>query len=309
MQSVWLVTGATSGVGEALVTQILSRGDKVIASGRNVELRLGPKTHVSPDLAFLELDITAPQLEIDAQVKKAWHIFGRIDVLFNNAGRSALKAAEEAEDADVNEMFQVNVFGPMRMTRAVFPFLRAQGGGCVAFTSSSTAWASLPFMTHYASSKAALSVYVEALHKESIPLGIRCVAFECGGMPTLLGQPREEAKGAFGAQPDIEGYQPQFAELMGVFAKFGMDMMPGDLVKVATTMVDVVKREGRAEGKPWATRVPLGSDGWGFASQKVEEHRKVLDEWRGISFGTDRYGQRDVASKSVYKFTTVLEKA
>jgi NADP-dependent 3-hydroxy acid dehydrogenase YdfG len=92
---VWLVTGATSGIGAALIDQIVARGDKVIASGRKVEQRLA---HLkSENLALLELDITARPAEIEVQVKKAWDFFGHIDVLMNNAGISGLKAAEEAE--------------------------------------------------------------------------------------------------------------------------------------------------------------------------------------------------------------------
>lgn len=92
---IWLVTGTTSGIGAALVEHIVSRGDKVIASGRRVEQRLA---HLkSDDVAFLELDITANAADIDMAVKKAWDIFGHIDVLMNNAGMFAMKAAEEAE--------------------------------------------------------------------------------------------------------------------------------------------------------------------------------------------------------------------
>jgi NADP-dependent 3-hydroxy acid dehydrogenase YdfG len=92
---IWLVTGTTSGIGAALVEHIVSRGDKVIASGRRVEQRLA---HLKSDnVAFLELDITINAAEIDVAVKKAWDIFGHIDVLMNNAGMSAMKAAEEAE--------------------------------------------------------------------------------------------------------------------------------------------------------------------------------------------------------------------
>lgn len=92
---VWLVTGSTSGIGAALINHIVERGDKVVASGRKVEQRLG---HLkSENLALLELDITADISEIAAQVAKAWDIFGRIDVVMNNAGMSAMKSAEEAE--------------------------------------------------------------------------------------------------------------------------------------------------------------------------------------------------------------------
>jgi len=92
---VWLVTGATSGIGAALVQHIVSRGDKVIASGRQVERRL---SHLKSDnFALLELDIASGSSEIKLQVQKAWDIFGHIDILMNNAGISAMKSAEEAE--------------------------------------------------------------------------------------------------------------------------------------------------------------------------------------------------------------------
>jgi NADP-dependent 3-hydroxy acid dehydrogenase YdfG len=92
---VWLVTGSTSGIGAALIEHIVSRGDKVIASGRKVEQKLG---HLKSDnLALLELDITASFAEISAQINKAWNIFGHIDILMNNAGMSAMRSAEEAE--------------------------------------------------------------------------------------------------------------------------------------------------------------------------------------------------------------------
>jgi len=94
---VWLVTGATSGIGAAIVNEIVARGDKVIASGRKIEERLG---HLKSDnFALLELNITAGQADLAARIKEAWGIFGHVDVLVNNAGMSAMKPAEEAEYA------------------------------------------------------------------------------------------------------------------------------------------------------------------------------------------------------------------
>ncbi|KAH0542441.1 hypothetical protein FGG08_003196 [Glutinoglossum americanum] len=303
---VWLVTGTTSGIGAALVDHIIARGDRVIASGRKAEQRLG---HLKSDnIAVLELDIAAGRAEIDTQVKKAWNIFGHIDVLVNNAGMSAMKSAEEADDAFINNMFQVNLFGHMHVTQAILPFLRAQGHGCIGFTSSSTAWAPLPFMSHYAASKAALSVYVESLHKEVRPLGIQCVAFECGGFPTHLGQPRDAGEAGFGsAGPAVAAYGPLFGELVGMFAADPMAHMPGDLAKAATAVVDIIKREGMAAGRPWAVRVALGSDGMGSVRQKCEEQLKLVDGWKDVSYSTDRDGQRVVTSKEMLKFTSILE--
>jgi NADP-dependent 3-hydroxy acid dehydrogenase YdfG len=92
---VWIVTGSTSGIGASLVKEIVARGDRVIATGRKVEEKLG---HLKSDsLALLEFDVTAERAEIDAKIKEAWGIFGHIDVVMNNAGVTALKSAEEAE--------------------------------------------------------------------------------------------------------------------------------------------------------------------------------------------------------------------
>ncbi|KAH8883475.1 NAD(P)-binding protein [Thozetella sp. PMI_491] len=302
---VWLVTGSTSGIGEATVAEIVQRGDRVIAAGRQVEKRLG---HLkSTNLQLLELDISGGFAEIQDRIREAWEVFGRIDVLFNNAGMSAMKSAEEADEKFVNDMFQVNLFGHMRVTQAILPFFRTQGHGRIAFTSSSTLWAPLPFMSHYAASKAALSAYVESLDKEVRPMGIRCVAIECGGFPTKLGQPRDASALAFGSNsPAIEEYSPLFGALVGKFATNPMVHMPGDLSKAAARIVDIIKQEGKAVGKSWAVRVALGSDGMGSAKQRCEEQLKLVEIWNSFSCSTDRGDQEPTAVQEMFEFTTVL---
>ena len=92
---VWLVTGCTSGIGLAFVEAITSVGDKVIVTGRNAEQRIG---HLKSDnVAVLDLDILATKKEIDTQIEKAVAIFGKLDVLVNNAGGSTARVVEEAE--------------------------------------------------------------------------------------------------------------------------------------------------------------------------------------------------------------------
>ncbi|KAK3317812.1 hypothetical protein B0T19DRAFT_298572 [Cercophora scortea] len=311
---VWLVTGTTSGIGRALIEQIVSRGDKVIASGRQVEERLGALK--SDSLALLELDMTAGPAVMSDKVKEAWSIFGHIDILLNNAGMSAMRSAEESDESYIHKMFTVNLFGPMHLTQALLPFLRARTASGTApparigFTSSSSAWTPLPFMSHYASSKAALSAYVESLHKEVSPLGITCVAFECGGFPTHLGQPRAEGDTAFASSPTSTGngaYGKGMAALGGMFMSDPMAFMPGDLGKVARGMVDVLKREGVAEGRPWAVRVLFGSDAFDSVRQKCEEMLRLTGEWKDVSYGTDRDGYGHVTRRDYLEFVSILE--
>ncbi|KAK3689576.1 hypothetical protein B0T22DRAFT_427941 [Podospora appendiculata] len=310
---VWLVTGTTSGIGRALIEHIVSRGDKVIASGRKIEERLGSLK--SESLALLELDMTAGPAAMADKVKEAWSIFGHIDILLNNAGMSAMRTAEESDESYISKMFTVNLFGPMQLTQALLPYLRAARSGAAAaparigFTSSSTAWTPLPFMAHYAASKAALSAYVEALHKEVAPLGIDCVAFECGGFPTHLGQPRAEGETAFASESSggIAAYAPGMAALGGMFMADPMAFMPGDLGKVAVGMVDVLKREGVAAGRPWAVRVLFGSDAFDSVRQKCDEMLRLTGEWKDVSYGTDRDGYAHVTRREYLEFVSILE--
>jgi len=210
----------------------------------------------------------------------------------------------------IDNMFQVNLFGHMRVTQAILPHFRRQGHGRIGFTSSSTASAPLPFMSHYAASKAALSAYVEGLDREVRPLGIRCVAIECGGFPTHLGQPRNPDQSGFGSNgPAIEAYQPLFAELVGNFATDPMGHMPGDLTKAANRISDVLKREGMAAGRPWVPRLALGSDGWASMKQKCDELLVIVGGWKNVSVSTDREGQKVASVEEMSKFTSILEDA
>jgi short-subunit dehydrogenase len=165
-------------------------------------------------------------------------------------------------------------------------------------------------MSHYAASKAGLSAYVEALHKEIRPLGLRCVAFECGGFPTNLGQPRESSTGeGFGSLgPSVDDYAPLFGKLVSKFATNPMAHMPGDVQKAADRIIDTIKREGMVGQRSWAIRVALGSDGLGSAKQKAEEQLKLIEIWKDVSSSTDREeGVESVANKEMFEFTTILE--
>jgi NAD(P)-dependent dehydrogenase (short-subunit alcohol dehydrogenase family) len=160
----------------------------------------------------------------------------------------------------------------------------------------------LPTMSHYSMTKAALSVFAETLHKEVCDLGIRSVAFDCGGFITNLMQPRE---GNHATPPSeaTEVYKPLLAEFLGMFATDPLGLMPGDPAKAASTMVDVVKGEGVATGRPWATRVVLGSDAFDSAKHRREEELKLLKDWEPVSSSTD--GRKYVPREDLRKYTIV----
>ncbi|KAK0664629.1 putative dehydrogenase [Cercophora samala] len=324
----YLITGTTSGMGLALVKHLLSQSQNVIATGRDIVSRF-PREIVAAheeNLRLLELDITADVDTLQEIAREAWGLFpGGVDVLFNNAGMSAVKACEEASEEYIQQIYTVNLFGPMRLTTAFLPLLRQKtttttaSSTVIAFTSSSAAWTPLPFMAHYASSKAALSAYLESLAKEvnPPPFRISVVGFECGGCVTNLGQPRQhkqqqqpQSGGSGGLlakqQEEKTVYGDGLGKLVGMFTRDAMAYMPGDADKMARAMVGVIERVGKQGGGKVPVRLVLGSDAWESVKQKVEETQQVLEEWKEVSWGTDREGVRGGAEGDYLRAVSIL---
>ncbi|KAH6999635.1 hypothetical protein EDB80DRAFT_812792 [Ilyonectria destructans] len=284
---VWLVTGASAGIGAALVEEIVRRGDKVIAANRQVDQMAD---RASENVSLLELDITSGSKVIASKVKEAWQIFGHIDVLVNNAGTFLFAPFEDISDDDAERIFQTNVFGQLHMTRAILPFFRQQGSGTITFTASNQLWGNMPYTTYYNMTKWTNSSFAESLHKEVSSLGIRCVAFECGGVATRLFESREKDKVASEQNKEdkspIEAYVPGFTAASQDLAEWGMP--PGDPAKVAKAMADVVKGEGMAAGRVWSSRIALGSDSLRWRKIKRQQEAVVMDRWEDVTLSTDR---------------------
>lgn len=290
-QLVWLITGTTSGIGAALVKAISNRGDLVIATGRNVEQRLA--SIQSDNTAVLDLDLSAPRDKINTQVEKAIAIFGRIDVLINNAGVSDMSSIEETSDDAMARMFDVNLFGAWRVTQAVLPHMRARRQGRIGFVGSGIGWAPMPFVGVYSMAKAALGRLVDTLDKEVGPLGIRVVCFEAGGFPTNSGNQgqgtREDDKAAGGPpEPEIDDYQPGFRKQIQGFMEDVVAHLPGDTGRFPEAVIDVIKGEGMAQGRKWPVRVALGPDCAAVIRQKCRETMDMMDEWEDVSTMTIR---------------------
>ncbi|EEB93264.1 hypothetical protein MPER_08107 [Moniliophthora perniciosa FA553] len=158
-QLVWFITGTTSGFGHRLVKLALARGDLVIATARSLEKldALYSDSSKNQSLRLLQLDITIGFDKIKDIVQEAVKVWGRIDVLVNNAGNGYLGLVEEATSEMYRRQFETNVFGIMDVTNAVLPYMRARKSGTIVTIGSRSVWrADTPGIGAYAASKATI---------------------------------------------------------------------------------------------------------------------------------------------------------
>jgi NADP-dependent 3-hydroxy acid dehydrogenase YdfG len=133
MSLVWLITGCSSGFGQHFAAAALARGDKAIATARNLSsIQYLSETGAS----LLQLDLTWPQQRINDTITQAISIHGRIDVLLNNAGFVQIGLWEDLAYEDWVRSFETNVFGTIKVTKALLPQMRERRSGTVVFISS-----------------------------------------------------------------------------------------------------------------------------------------------------------------------------
>ncbi|WP_371573093.1 oxidoreductase [Streptomyces sp. NBC_01314] len=196
-----LVTGASSGIGKETARAFVAAGYEVIGTGRKTS-GLTPPAGVT----YLDLDVASDD-SATAAVAEVIDRFGRIDVLVNNAGMGSAGAVEENSLAQAQSIFNVNVLGVIRMTKAVLPHMRAQGSGRIINLSSVLGITPQPFMALYVATKHAIEGYSESLDHEVREHGVR----------VLLVQPALTRTGfeANAARPDTP--LPLYAERRRVF--------------------------------------------------------------------------------------------
>ena len=178
-QRVAVITGISSGIGRATAAELVQRGFRVFGT-----VRAGGGTEV-PGVEEVVLDVRDDE-SVKRGVEQILAKSDRIDVLVNNAGSSILGAIEETDMAQARDLFDVNFFGAVRMTRAVLPGMRAQRSGRIVFVSSVLGFLPAPYMGFYAASKHAIEGYAESLDHEVRGLGIRAILVEPTFMKTRL---------------------------------------------------------------------------------------------------------------------------
>ncbi|WP_406222056.1 SDR family oxidoreductase [Streptomyces canus] len=179
MKKTWFITGASRGFGRIWAEAALSRGDRVAATARRPE-SLEPLVDTYGDSVLpLALDVT-DRAAACAAVRRAADAFGRLDVVVNNAGYGLFGMVEETTEEQARAQLDTNVLGPLWVTQAALPLLRAQRGGHIVQVSSIGGLAAFPSLGLYNASKWALEGMSEALAQEVGPLGVRVTIVEPG---------------------------------------------------------------------------------------------------------------------------------
>ncbi len=242
---VWLITGASSGFGRAIVEAALARGDSVAAGVRSTEASGG-----LPDGAYsVALDVTVPE-QREAAVAETLERFGRIDVLVNNAGRTQVGAVEETTEEELRSLFELHFFAPTALMRLVLPHMRRQGGGAIVQMSSVGGQTTAPGFGAYCATKFALEGLTETLRDEVAGFGIVTLIVEPGAFRTGLFRP--------GAAYESEA-MPEYADTVGptrAYVRGNDGVQPGDPVKAAQAILAALD----ADRATWERRLDRMGD-------------------------------------------------
>ncbi|MCH5676988.1 SDR family NAD(P)-dependent oxidoreductase [Streptomyces gilvus] len=179
MSKTWFITGASRGFGRIWAEAALARGDSVAATARRPESLRSLVDTYGERVLPLRLDVTDREAAAGA-VQRAADAFGRLDVVVNNAGYGLFGMVEETTEEQARAQLDTNLLGPLWVTQAALPFLRAQGRGHLVQVSSLGGLAAFPTLGLYNASKWALEGMSEALAQEVGPLGIRVTIVEPG---------------------------------------------------------------------------------------------------------------------------------
>jgi NAD(P)-dependent dehydrogenase (short-subunit alcohol dehydrogenase family) len=269
-KKVWLVTGAGRGMGVDIVKAALAVGHAVVATGRNPEL-VSAALGAHDDLLVVKLDVTS-LADAEAAVTAGVERFGRIDVLVNNAGNFYAGFFEEITPGDFRAQVETTLFGPMHVTRAVLPVMRAQRSGLVVAISSTAGIVGQEFCTAYAAAKFGIEGWIESLAPEVVPFGIHTMLVEPGFFRTQLLSPESTNY----AEPSIDDYAERTTQTIAAWNAMN-GQQGGDPAKLANALVQLASQD-----EP-PLRFAAGADAIATVEQKAKDLLTQVDAYRELS--------------------------
>ena len=269
-QKVWFITGAGRGLGIDIAKAALAAGHAVVATGRNPD-KVARAVGENENLLAVKLDVTNPA-DAAAAIAAAVDRFGRIDVLVNNAGNFYAGFFEEITPEDFRAQIETTMFGPINVTRAALPVLRAQRSGLLVTISSTAGIAGGEFLSAYAASKFGVEGWAESLAPEVAPFGIRTMIVEPGFFRTELLTPESTSYAA----STIGDYSERTEQT--VTAWKGMNgLQGGDPAKLAVALIQL------AELDEPPLRFAAGADAVGVFEARAKELQVQADAHRELS--------------------------
>jgi NAD(P)-dependent dehydrogenase (short-subunit alcohol dehydrogenase family) len=274
MNKVFFITGVSTGFGRALAEAALAEGHKVAGTLRNADA-LKEFNALKPGYAFgklLDVTDTGAIADVVADVEAE---VGAIDVLVNNAGYGHEGLVEESTIEELRQQFEVNVFGPVAVIKAVLPYMRKRRSGHILNITSMGGIITMPGIAFYHGSKFALEGISEALGKEVRSFGIHVTAVEPGGFRTdWAGRSMVRAQRAI---PDYdEVFEPLRQRRLERSGK-----QAGDPKKAAAAMLTLI-----ASDNPPA-HLLLGRDAISLVREKLGLLKAEFDTWEPVSSSTD----------------------
>ncbi len=273
-QRIWFITGASTGFGRLLAEEALRVGQKVVATARKPEQIANLGDLYSDRCLVLPLDVT-DQGQVDSAVEQTIARFGRVDVVVNNAGYGVAGAIEEVSEAEFMPMFETNVFGLLRVTRAFLPHLRKQRSGHILNLSSIGGVVASPGMGYYNATKFAVEGLSESLAAELAPLGVHVTIIEPGPFRTdFLGRSGVVAKNRTADYDNTAGnMRKYFAENDG--------KQKGDPHRAVLAMMRIV------ESPNPPLRLLLGASALQRLRAKLRNWETEIAEWEQVTVDAD----------------------
>jgi len=211
-RKVAVVTGSSSGIGYATALRLARGGYTTFATMRNPGNATGLQSVAKNEnlpLSIAQLDVTDPESTKEA-IARINETAGRIDVVVNNAGLFTIGALEDQSIREIQDLFDTNLLGAIRVTHEVLPIMRSQRSGVIVNVSSMAGKVAFPGMSTYSATKFALEGLSESLYYEAEPFGIRIVLIEPGVVKTRMTENPARAKRSLGKESS-------YSEMMKVF--------------------------------------------------------------------------------------------
>ena len=271
---VWFITGASTGFGREMAEQLLADGAKVVATARKPE-QLSDLAAKYPETALiLPLDVTK-DAAVQFAVEKTLAKFGHVDVLVNNAGYGTAGAVEEVTEAEFMPMYETNVFGLIRVTKALLPQFRERRSGHIVNLSSIGGLVGLPGWGLYNSSKFAVEGLSEALFVELAPLGVKVLIVEPGPFRTdFLGRSGQEAAQRIADYDQTSGKTREYM-------KTNDGKQAGDPVRAVQAIIAAVASPNTPK------HLLLGKLALTRFRQKLDEFTQEIAAWEPVTLGSD----------------------